>query len=142
VGVPFGVVQDLLVGPPTGSLHPSGQAIHHDRLADLGHLLQPLAKLLEAGNEGGVGLAEAEGAQRAEQQVHAVADLGLGDADRPAGAPVRQPVEQHGGDGVQADLQRQRPGAATPGWARWEQVGQATGQPAKHRGGQRGTRAV
>jgi hypothetical protein len=45
VGVPFGVVQDLLVGPPTGSLHPSGQPIHHDRLADLGHLLQPLAKL-------------------------------------------------------------------------------------------------
>jgi len=41
----------------------------------------------------------------AHQQVQAVADLGLGDPDHAAGAPVRQPVQQHRGDGVQADLQ-------------------------------------
>jgi catechol 2,3-dioxygenase-like lactoylglutathione lyase family enzyme len=48
----------------------------------------------------------AEVGQRAQQQVQAVADLGLGDPDHAAGAPVRQPVQQHRSDGVQADLQR------------------------------------
>jgi hypothetical protein len=60
--------------------------------------------LVEGGDEGPVGLAEAEVAKRAEQQVQAVADLGLGDPDRAGGAPVRQPVPQHRGHGVQADL--------------------------------------
>jgi hypothetical protein len=53
----------------------------------------------------------------------AVAHLGLGDPDHAASTAVRQPVQQHGGDGVQAHLQRQRRGAALPGrggvrWAR------------------------
>jgi hypothetical protein len=38
--------------------------------------------------------------------------------DRPGGAPVRQPVQQHGSDRDQADLQRQWWGAALPGRAR------------------------
>jgi hypothetical protein len=132
VGVPLGVIQHLLVGPPSGALHPGGQPFHADRLADLGHLPKPLAQVGQAGDEGAVGLAEAQGAKRAKQQVQAVTDLGLGDADHAAGAPVRQPVQQHRDDRVQADLQRQRPGTATPGRARWEQVGEAIGQPGQH----------
>jgi hypothetical protein len=117
VAVALGVVQHLLVGPPAGSLYPGGQPVQTDRLAGLGHLRKPAAKLVQAGDEGPVGLAEAEVAKRAEQQVHAVADLGLGDPHRPSGAPVRQPVQQHRSDRVQADLQRQRRGAALAGWA-------------------------
>jgi hypothetical protein len=83
VAVALGVVQDLLVAPPAGSLHPGGQPVHADRLAGRGHLHQHLAQVIEAGDEGAVGLAEAEGARRAKQQVQAVADLGLGDADHP-----------------------------------------------------------
>jgi hypothetical protein len=111
----LGVVHDLLVGPPAGSLHPGRQPINHDRLAGSCHLHQQPAQVVEGGDEGAVGLAEAEGAQRAEQQVQAVADLGLGDTDHAAGAPIRQPVQQHRGDRVQADLQRQRRGAAGAG---------------------------
>jgi hypothetical protein len=66
----------------------------------------------------------------------------LQDADHAAGASVRQPVEDDRGDRVQADLQDKRPGAALPGPARRVQSGQAGGQPAKHHGGQRRTRAV
>jgi len=51
-----------------------------------------VAQVVEGG-DGAVGLAEAEGAKLTEQQVQAVADLGLGDPDRPAGAPVGQPVQ-------------------------------------------------
>jgi hypothetical protein len=73
------------------------------------------AQVVEGGDEGAVGLAEPERAKRAEQQVQAAADLGLGDPDRAAGAAVRQPVQRHRGDGVQADRQGQRrvpPGSA------------------------------
>jgi hypothetical protein len=41
------------------------------------------------------GLAQPEVGQRTKQQVQAFTDLGLGDPDRPAGTPVRQPVQQH-----------------------------------------------
>jgi hypothetical protein len=58
--------------------------------------------------------------QLAQQQVHAVAHFGLGDAYHAAGAAVRQSIQQHRGDGVQADLQRQRRGATL---ARWDSVG-------------------
>jgi Glycosyl hydrolase family 1 len=58
-----------------------------------------------------------------------VADLGRGDSDHPAGASVRQPVQQHRRDGVQAHLQGERRGAASPGWAGWGQMGEAAGQP-------------
>jgi hypothetical protein len=60
VGVPFSVVQHPLVGPPVGPLHPGGQPVHADRLAAAGHLRKPAAKLVEAGDEGPVGLAEPE----------------------------------------------------------------------------------
>jgi hypothetical protein len=86
----------------------------------LGHLRKVLAKLGRGGDEGAVGLAVAERCQRTQQQVEAVADLGLGDPDHAASAPVRQLVEGHRGDGVQPDFQGQRRGAAQPGWARWQ----------------------
>ena len=38
-------------------------------------------------------------------------------------------AQQHRGDRVQADLQRQRRGAALVGRSGWQQVGQAGGQP-------------
>jgi hypothetical protein len=38
VGVAFGVVPDLLVGPSAGSLHPGRQPVDQDRLAGSGHL--------------------------------------------------------------------------------------------------------
>ena len=60
---------------------------------------------------------------------------------RHTASPVRA-VEDDRPDGIQADLQRQRRGATTPGWAGWAQVGQAAGQPGQHVGGQRRTRAV
>ena len=101
-----------------------------------------MAQVVEGGDEGAVGLAEAKGAKLTEQQVQAVTDLGLGDPDRPSGAPVGQPVQDDRPNGVQADLQRQRWGAALTGWARWQQVGQAGGQPGQHGYGQRRTRAV
>jgi hypothetical protein len=66
----------------------------------------------------------------------------LQDADHAAGAPVRQPVQQHRGDRVQADLQAKRRGAALAERAGWGQVGQAGGQPGQHACGQRRTRAV
>jgi hypothetical protein len=43
-----------------------------------------VAQVVEGGDEGAVGLAEAEGAKLTRQQVQAVADLGLGDPDRSA----------------------------------------------------------
>jgi hypothetical protein len=113
-------------------LHPGGQPVHADRLAGARHLHQQRTQVIEGGDEGAVGLAEAEGGQLTQQQVQAVADLGLGDADRPGGAPVRQPVQQHGGDRVQADRQRQWRGAALAGRARWGQVPEAIGQPGQH----------
>jgi hypothetical protein len=140
VAMPLGVVQHLLVGPPAGALHPGGQPVHAHRLAGCGHLPKPAAQVVQAGDEAAVGLAVPHGSQRAEQQVQAVADLGLGDPDRPPGTPIRQPVQQHRGDGVQADLQRQRPGAALSGPTRRGQVGQVGGQPGQHLGGQRRTR--
>jgi hypothetical protein len=142
VGMALGVVQDLLVGPPSGALHRGGQPVQAHHLTGLGHFPKPLAQLVQAGDEGPVGLAEAQRAQRAKQQVHAVADLGLGDPHRPAGAPVRQPVQQHRRDGVQADLQRQWRCAALTGWAGWQQVAEPSGQPGQHVCGQRGARAV
>jgi len=129
--------EHLLVGPPPGPLHPGRQPVHQDCLAATGHLRKPLAQVVEAGDEGAVGLAEAEVAQRAQQQVQAVADLGFGDPDHAPGAPVRQAVQQDRGDRVQADLQRQRPGAALSGRARWHKVGEAVGQPGEGLGGQR-----
>jgi hypothetical protein len=140
--MPLGVVQHLLVGPPSGSLHPGGQPVQAHRLAGTAHLRKPLAQFVEAGDEDSVGLTEPERAKRAKQQVQAVADLGLGDADHAAGAPVRQPVEDDGGDGVQAHLQGERQGATAAGWAGWGQVGEAVGQPGQDLGGQRRARAV
>jgi hypothetical protein len=124
VGVPLGVVQHLLVAPAGGALYPGGQPVHHDRLAGCGHLGKPLAQVIKGGDEGPVGLAVPQRGKRAQQQVHAVADLGLGDTDRPASAPVRQPVQNDRRNGVEADLQRQRRRAPVPGgrdgsrWAR------------------------
>jgi hypothetical protein len=94
-----------------------------------------LVQLVQRGDERAVRLAEAERAKLAEQQIHAVADLRLGDPHHAPGAPVRQPVQQHGGDRVQADLQRQWRGAAKPGRARRDQVGETGGQPGQHVGG-------
>jgi len=121
-------------------LHPGPKPVQQDRLAGAGHLRKPAAKIGQAGDEAPVGLAEPEIGQLAQQQVHAVADLGLGDPDHAPGAPVRQPVEDDRGDRVQADLQGKRPGAALSGPARRGQVGEAGeagGQPGKHRGRQR-----
>jgi hypothetical protein len=128
VGVTLGVVQHLLVGPAGGSLHPGGQPVDHDRLAGCGHLCKPLAQVIQAGDEGPVGLAVSQRGQLGQQQVHAVADLGLGDADHAGGASVGQPIQDDLSDGVQADLQRQRPIATLPGWTGWGQVGKAVGQ--------------
>jgi hypothetical protein len=118
-------------GVAEGSLHLGGQPVEHDCLAGAGHLRKPLAELVQGGDEAAIGLAEPE---RAEQQVQAVADLGLGDADHATGAAVRQPVQQHRSNRVQADLQSQRRAAAHAGWARWEQVGQAASQPSTSTG--------
>jgi hypothetical protein len=100
----------LLVGPPAGALQAGRQPIHAHRLADLGHLRQPFP-LLEGGHERPIGLAQPQRgqlAQLAQQQVQAIADLGLADPDRPGGTPVGQPVQHHRTQGVQPDLQRQR----------------------------------
>jgi hypothetical protein len=93
-------------------LHPGGEPVDQDRLAGVGHLGQALAKVGEGHHERAVRLAQAERGQFAEQQVEAVAHLGLGDADHAGGASVRQPVEDDRGDGVHADLQGQRRVAA------------------------------
>jgi hypothetical protein len=119
VGVALGVVQHLLVAPGAGSLYPGRQPVDHDRLAGAGHLPKALAQLGEGGDEGAVGLAEPQRGQLAQQQVHAVADLGLGDPDHPAGASVRQPVQDHRRDSVQSDLQGKWRVAAHAGWAGW-----------------------
>jgi len=137
VGVAFGVVENLLVGPSAWSLHSGRQSVDHDRLAGQGQLSQQLAKVRKGGDERPVRLAVAERGERVQQQVHAVADLGLGDPDHAAGSPVRQPVQQDRGHGVQADLQAQRRVATDPGRSRWQQVGQAAGQPGQDLGGQR-----
>jgi hypothetical protein len=47
VGVPLGVVEHLLVGPPTGPLHPGRQPIHARRLAGCGHLRKQLVQVLQ-----------------------------------------------------------------------------------------------
>jgi hypothetical protein len=119
-------------------LHAGGEPIERDPLATAGHLLQALAQVGQGGDEGVVGLAQPEFDQLGQQQVHAVADLGLGDPYGPAGPPVRQPVQQYRAHGVQADLQGKRRGAAAAGRAGWEQVGQV----GEDIGGQRRTRAV
>src|SRR6266700_5938600 len=69
VGVPLGVVQDLLVGPPTWSLHPGGQPVQADRLAGAGHLPKPLAQVVQAGDEAAVGLAVPQRGQFGQQEV-------------------------------------------------------------------------
>jgi hypothetical protein len=69
-------------------LHSDGQPVQAHRLAGASHLRKPPAQVVEAGDEGAVGLTEPERTKRAEQQVQAIADLGLGDPDHPAGAPV------------------------------------------------------
>jgi hypothetical protein len=142
VGAPPGVIQDLLVGPPAGALHPGRQPIHAHRLADLGHLHQPFAQVIEAGDEGPVGLAQPQPGQVAQQQVQAVADLVLADPDHPGGASVGQSVQDHRTQGVQPDLQRQRRGAALARSAGWAQVREALGKPAQHLNGQGRTWAV
>jgi hypothetical protein len=123
-------------------LHPRGEPVDHNRLAAGGHLLEQLAQVFQRGGERAVRLAVPQRRQLAKQQVHALADLGLGDPDHAAGAPVRQSIEDDRRNRVQADLQRQRRIAAQPGRARWQQVGEAIGQPGQHRGGQRRPRAV
>ena len=89
VGMAFGVIPDLLVGPPARSLHPCRQPVDHNPLAGLGQLHQQSAKVRKGSDERPVRLAVPA---RGEQQVHAVADLGHGDPDHAAGAPVGQPV--------------------------------------------------
>src|SRR5512132_1210165 len=86
VGVALGVVQHLLVAPPAGALHPGGQPVHAHRLAGGSHFCQQLAQVIKGGDEGAVGLTEPQRTQGAEQQVQAVADLGLGDPHHAAGA--------------------------------------------------------
>jgi hypothetical protein len=135
MSVALGVVEHLLVGPATGTLHPGRQPVQAHRLAGVGHLRKVVAQVGEGGDKGPVGLAVAERGQWAQQQVQAVADLGLGDPHHPAGPPIRRPVQHHRGHGVQADLQGQRPGAAPPGLARRDQMGQAAGQPGEDLGG-------
>ncbi len=66
VGAPLGVIQDLLVGPPAGALHPGRQPIHAHRLPNLGHLRQPFAQVLEGGHERPVGLAQPQRGQLAQ----------------------------------------------------------------------------
>jgi hypothetical protein len=58
----------FLVGPPAGSLHPGGQPVHHDRLAGCSHLREPVAQVVEAGDEGAVGPAIPQRGQGAKQQ--------------------------------------------------------------------------
>jgi hypothetical protein len=84
VSVAFGVVEDLLVDPSAGSLHPGGEPVDAYRLAGACHFHQPLAQVGQGGDEGPVGLAVPERSQRTKQQVQAVADLGLGDPHHPA----------------------------------------------------------
>jgi hypothetical protein len=76
-----------------------------------------------------VELAEPEGDQFGQQQVQAVADLGLAGPDHAAGSLVRQPVEDDRADRVQANHQRDRRGPAQPGRTRRAQVRKAGGQP-------------
>jgi hypothetical protein len=68
MGVPLGVIQHLLVGPPAGSQHPGSQPIHAPRLADLGHLRKALPQVAQAGEEGTVGLAVPQRRQLGQQQ--------------------------------------------------------------------------
>jgi pimeloyl-ACP methyl ester carboxylesterase len=72
-------------------------------------LTSPIYSL--SGDEGPVRLAEPSVARGSSSRSNC-RPLGLGDADHAAGAPVRQSVQQHRGDRTQADLQRQRRGAA------------------------------
>jgi hypothetical protein len=123
-------------------LHPGRQPVNQDRLAGSGHLPKALAQVRKGGDERPVRLAVPERGEPGEQQIHAVADLGLGDPDHPTGPPVGQSIQQDRGDGVQADLQGQRWVAIDPWRSRWQQVGQAAGQVGEDRGGQRRTRAV
>jgi len=67
VGVAFGVVPDLLVGPSAGSLHPGRQPVNQDRLAGSGHLPKALAQVRKSGNERPVGLAVPERGEPGEQ---------------------------------------------------------------------------
>jgi hypothetical protein len=86
------VVENLLVDPSAGSLHPGGEPVDAYRLAGACHFHQPLAQVGQGGDEGPVGLAVPEGGQWTKQQVQAVADLGLGDpppSGRPAGTTAR-----------------------------------------------------
>jgi hypothetical protein len=106
---------DLLVGPSTGSLHPGREPVNQDRLAGGGHLPQALAQVGKGGDERPVGLAVRERGEPREQQIHAVADLGLGDPDHPT-------VQQDRGDGVQADRQGERWVATDPWRSRSQQV--------------------
>ena len=61
VGVAFGVVEDLLVDPSAGSLHPGGEPVDAYRLAGACHFHQPLAQVGQGGDEGPVGLAVPRG---------------------------------------------------------------------------------
>jgi hypothetical protein len=78
---------------PAGALHPGGQPVQADRLAGACHLRKPVAQVVQAGDEGAVGLAVPEGGQRARQQVQAVRRPRSWRSDRPPGTPVRQPSE-------------------------------------------------
>src|SRR6266542_3974341 len=87
-----------------GPLHPGREPVDAHRLAGAGHLPKPPAQLLRGGDEGPGGLAVPDGGQLAKQQLPAVAHPGLGDPARPPGAPVRQPVEDDHGAGIQTAL--------------------------------------
>jgi hypothetical protein len=85
--VPLGVVQHLLVAPAGGALHPGGQPVHTHRLAGGGHLRKQRAQVVQGGDEAAVGLAEAQRAKLAKQQIQAVAHLGL---EIPTARPARR----------------------------------------------------
>jgi len=130
----------LLVGPPPGPLHSGRQPVHQDRLAGAGHLRKPLAKLVEAGDEGAVGLAEAELAKRAQQQVQAVADLVL---EMPTMRPARRYDRPSSSTAPTASRRTASgSGRVPPRPGRRGKVGQAIGQPGQRLGGQRRARAV
>jgi hypothetical protein len=102
VEVAFGVVQHLLVGPAAGRCarvaSPSTQTA------------SPAAASSQASGAGSsrVVMKVPSGWQNPPRQARQAASpgcrhLGRGDADQTAGAPVRQPIQQHRGDRVQAD---------------------------------------
>ena len=85
VGVPLGVIQHLLVAPPSGSLHPGAEPIHQHRLPGCGHLGEPLAQLLHGRDEAAVGWQNPSAASSPSSRSMLPPHFGLGDAHHAAG---------------------------------------------------------